>query len=100
MKIAAGVFADGCTNLVLEEIEEYFKAQGIEYIVDDSVIENPPVESVAAFAKVAQDYKPDFPVAIGGGSSMDTAKGVSYLIKHPAWTHTRRFIPHPAALLP
>lgn len=77
-------FMNGCRNHALDDIEEIFKANGVAYMVNDDAEENPPVESVAAIAKIARDYDPDFIVGIGGGSALDTAKAVNYLLTRPA----------------
>jgi alcohol dehydrogenase len=45
----------------------------------DRIGENPTTEHVAAGLRVARDLRPDLIVAIGGGSSMDCAKGINFL---------------------
>ena len=51
--------------------------------VCDNVIENPPVESVAEITRQAGGFDPDYIIAIGGGSAIDSAKAVSCLLGHP-----------------
>lgn len=63
-----------------EDVEEILQELGVEYKINDSVEENPPAESVQAIAKDAKEFQPDYLIAVGGGSSMDTAKGVSVLL--------------------
>lgn len=41
--------------------------------------ENPTTDDVAAGVKVAQRHEPEILVAIGGGSSMDCAKGINFV---------------------
>lgn len=41
--------------------------------------ENPSTEHVAAGVRVAQEFQPDLLVGLGGGSSMDCAKGINFL---------------------
>ena len=48
--------------------------------VFDRFGENPTTEQVEAGAAVARDARPDLLVAIGGGSSMDCAKGINFLM--------------------
>jgi alcohol dehydrogenase len=43
------------------------------------VHENPSTDDVAAGVEVAKKAKPDLLVAIGGGSSMDCAKGINFI---------------------
>jgi alcohol dehydrogenase len=45
----------------------------------DGVGENPTTEHVEAGLHVAKRFRPDLIVAIGGGSSMDCAKGINFL---------------------
>ena len=41
--------------------------------------ENPSTDHVAAGVAVAADFRPDLIVALGGGSSMDCAKGINFV---------------------
>lgn len=59
---------------------EYLKAAGMEVIIFDGVEENPTTKHVRAALTVAQENRIDFFVAVGGGSSMDCAKGVNFLL--------------------
>jgi alcohol dehydrogenase len=45
----------------------------------DGVGENPTTRHVDAGLSVARDFRPDLIVGLGGGSSMDCAKGVNFL---------------------
>lgn len=54
-------------------------AAGIEALVFDGVQENPTTDNVDRGVTVAKDYRPDAIVAIGGGSSMDCAKGINFV---------------------
>jgi len=72
----------------------------------DDVKPNPDVRDVDAQAHVLRGMEPDCIVALGGGSSMDTAKGVARLLTQPAGTtlagHFREGIamPSPVKALP
>lgn len=79
-------FMNNCRNHALDDIVDIFQANDITYQINDDAQENPPVESVAAIAKIARDYDPDFIVGIGGGSALDTAKAVNYLLTYDADT--------------
>ena len=76
-------FAPGCRNYALEDIEAVLTEKGFEYKVFDGVIENPPVESIVDFYNRLDGFVPDVIFGVGGGSSIDTAKALSLLIKHP-----------------
>src|SRR5215813_1183624 len=52
---------------------------GLDVFVFDGVEENPTTKHVDACAEVARQSAVDFLVAVGGGSSMDCAKGTNFL---------------------
>jgi alcohol dehydrogenase len=52
----------------------------VEVTVFSGVQENPTTEHVAAGVKVARELGIDFLVGLGGGSSMDCAKGVNFIL--------------------
>ena len=52
---------------------------GIDARVFDGVQENPTTDNVEAGLRVAQEFQPDLIVGLGGGSSMDCAKGVNFV---------------------
>ncbi len=68
---AAGHVARGLESLASEKLEA---------ILFNGVVQNPTTKEVAAGVKVARAAKIDFIVAIGGGSSMDCAKGINLLL--------------------
>jgi alcohol dehydrogenase len=51
---------------------------GIPVRVFDGVEENPTTVHVGLGLRVAEDFKPDFIVGLGGGSAMDCAKGINF----------------------
>lgn len=51
-----------------------------EVVVFDGVHENPTESDVAACAEYARSVDPDVIIGLGGGSSMDTAKGTLFLL--------------------
>jgi len=55
------------------------RAAGIETHVFDGVQENPTTANVEAGLTVAQRYEPELIIGLGGGSSMDCAKGINFL---------------------
>jgi alcohol dehydrogenase len=56
------------------------RAAGLEAFVFDGVEENPTSRHVEAGLTVARTHAIDFLVAVGGGSSMDCAKGINFLL--------------------
>lgn len=81
--IVTSKFPEGTVNLALEDVKAFCEAEGIEYLINDGVEANPTIGSINAIAKDAQAFQPEFIIAVGGGSAMDSAKGVSVLIGHP-----------------
>lgn len=81
--IVTSKFQCGCKNFALADVEEILNEAGIVFKVNDNVIENPPTESCVEICLDAKAFQPDFLIAIGGGSSIDTAKAVNYLFQHP-----------------
>jgi alcohol dehydrogenase len=55
-------------------------AAGLDVMVFDGVEENPTTRHVDAGLAVARANRIDFLVAVGGGSAMDCAKGINFLL--------------------
>jgi alcohol dehydrogenase len=68
--VAAGHVARALTAL---------KKSNIDALVFDGARENPTTEHVDAGLAVAKDYQPELLIGLGGGSSMDCAKGINFL---------------------
>src|SRR5215472_16313498 len=73
-----GVKAAGLLDTALEAL----RSSDVEPVVFDRVKANPPVELVDAGAAEYKAQGCDGLVAIGGGSSMDTAKGIGVVAAH------------------
>ncbi len=55
------------------------RASGVDAHVFDGVAENPTDQQVQAGTEVAHEVQPDLLIGLGGGSSMDCAKGINFL---------------------
>lgn len=55
------------------------KKSNIDSLVFDGARENPTTDHVEAGLVVAKEYQPDLLIGLGGGSSMDCAKGINFL---------------------
>ena len=55
------------------------RAQGIETLIFDGARENPTTKHVEAGLRYAHDCNPDLLIGLGGGSSMDCAKGINFV---------------------
>ena len=71
-----GVARAGHTAAGLDDLA----ASGIATAVFDQFGENPTTAQVEAGTAVARDFRPDLIVGLGGGSSMDCAKGINFLL--------------------
>jgi alcohol dehydrogenase len=70
-----GIIAAGHTARGIESL----KNAGFSTTLFDGVQENPTTTNVDAGLRVAHDLRPDMMIGIGGGSSMDCAKGINFL---------------------
>jgi alcohol dehydrogenase len=70
-----GIVAAGHTQRGIDSLERF----GLAVTLFDGVGENPTTDHVEAGLAVARDFKPDHIVGLGGGSSMDCAKGINFL---------------------
>jgi len=68
---------------VTGKVTEVLDKEGIEYTVYSEVKPNPTVKNVQDGVKLCREYGADVIVAVGGGSAMDTAKGISIVITNP-----------------
>ena len=68
---------------VSSKITDLLEANSINYVLYHDVKPNPPIENVLAGVKMCRNEKCDLIVAVGGGSSIDTAKGISIIMTNP-----------------
>ena len=68
---------------VIKKVTDILDANEIKYAVFSDVLPNPPVENVVAGVEMCKKEKADLIVAVGGGSSIDTGKGISILMTNP-----------------
>ncbi|NBT14453.1 MAG: iron-containing alcohol dehydrogenase [Planctomycetia bacterium] len=71
-----GIVAAGHTAAAVESLA----AAGLTTAVFSAFGENPTTDHVAAGAEFARAFRPDLIVGLGGGSSMDCAKGINFLV--------------------
>ena len=64
------------------KLAEIMKDAGLESVIYDGVVPNPTVEVIDTGAKISVDKGCDFVIGLGGGSSMDTAKGIAVAATH------------------
>jgi len=81
--------------------EQVIRSAGLPVLVFDAVVENPTTRVVQHCAEAAGRERIDLFVALGGGSSLDTAKGANFLVTNGGrmedyWGHgkaTRPMLP-------
>ena len=71
-----GIVAAGHVDVALASLRD----RGLTAAVFDGVAENPTSDHVADGARLARELAPDVIVGLGGGSSMDCAKGVNFVL--------------------
>jgi alcohol dehydrogenase len=70
-----GIVAAGHTQRGIDSLQRF----GLAVTLFDGVSENPTTDHVEAGLAVAREFKSDHIVGLGGGSSMDCAKGINFL---------------------
>ena len=68
---------------VTAKIEEVLNRAGIPYDLYDEIKPNPTIKNVLDGVEACKNSKADLIVAVGGGSSIDTAKGISIVMTNP-----------------
>lgn len=68
---------------VSSKITDLLEGNNIDYVLFHDVKPNPPVQNVLDGVAMCKNEKCDLIVAIGGGSSIDTAKGISIIMTNP-----------------
>ena len=62
---------------LLSRVEKSLSESGVEFKEFGGVQANPTVDKLREGVAVAKEYSPDMVIAVGGGSVIDTAKGVA-----------------------
>ncbi len=62
---------------LLDRVVENLKSNGVDTVIFEEVEPNPRSSTVDKGAKIARDEKIDLIIGLGGGSAMDTAKGIA-----------------------
>ena len=68
---------------VTAKVEDILNSAKIKYTLYDEIKPNPTIKNVLDGVAACKDSKADVIVAVGGGSSIDTAKGVSIIMTNP-----------------
>ncbi len=68
---------------VAAKVEEVLNKAGIPYELYDEIKPNPTIKNVTDGVEACKNSGADLIVAVGGGSSIDTAKGISIVMTNP-----------------
>ena len=71
---------------LLAKITDLLDANQLAYEVYDEIVPNPTVAVVKKGIEVYQASQADYLLALGGGSSMDTAKAIGIIINNPEFS--------------
>ena len=74
---------------VTKKVTDLLDEAGLEYELYSDIKANPTIENVQNGVKALQDAKADYIIAIGGGSSMDTAKAIGIVDRNPEFADVR-----------
>lgn len=74
---------------VTQKVTDILENAGIEYKLYSDIKPNPTIENVQSGVEVYKEYGADGIVAIGGGSSMDTAKAIGIIVNNPEFADVR-----------
>lgn len=71
----------------IDESVKYLEKENLKYVIYDNVVTNPRCYQVDQGARLYFQKKCDVIVAIGGGSPMDTAKGIAIIVSNHGKIH-------------
>lgn len=74
---------------VTKKVTDVLEANGLAYAIYSNIKANPTIENVQLGVEAFKDAQADYLIAIGGGSSMDTAKGIGIVIANPEFSDIR-----------
>ncbi|MBU3099041.1 MULTISPECIES: lactaldehyde reductase [Clostridium] len=71
------------------KVTDLLKENGLEFEIFDNVKANPTISVVKSGIAMFKEAGADYLVAIGGGSSIDTAKAIGIIINNPEFSDVR-----------
>lgn len=74
---------------VTSKVTDLLDAAGLEYTIYSDIKPNPTIENVQNGVKALQKAGADYMIAIGGGSSIDTAKAIGIIDRNPEFGDVR-----------
>ena len=74
---------------VTAKVTDILTANGLDYELYSDIKANPTIQNVQHGVQAFKDSGADYLIAIGGGSSMDTAKAIGIIINNPEFADVR-----------
>ena len=74
---------------VTAKVTDLLAKNGIEYVVYSNIKPNPTIQNVQEGVDAYKASGADFMITIGGGSSMDTGKGIGIIVNNPEYYDVR-----------
>jgi len=74
---------------VTEKVTKLLEKEGIEYTLNQDIKPNPSIQNVQNGVKLYKKSGNDSLIAVGGGSSIDTAKAIGIIITNPQFADVR-----------
>ena len=74
---------------VAQKVTRVLAEANVPYVIYDNVKPNPTIENVLTGVKAYAESGADFILAIGGGSSIDTAKGIGIVTNNPEFSDVK-----------
>ena len=74
---------------VTAKVTDLLKENGIDFEVYSDIKPNPTIENVQSGVAAYKASGADFMITIGGGSSMDTGKGIGIIVNNPEFADVR-----------
>ena len=74
---------------VTKKVTDVLEGEGLVYEIYSDIKPNPTIENVQSGVAAFKASGADYIIAIGGGSSMDTAKAVGIIITNPEFEDVR-----------
>ena len=74
---------------VTSKVTDLLEKEGIPFVVYSNIKPNPTIENVKEGVKAYKESGADCMITIGGGSSMDTGKGIGIIVNNPEFEDVR-----------
>ncbi len=74
---------------VTQKVTDLLKENGVDFVIYSDIKPNPTIENVKNGVEAYKASGADCMITIGGGSSMDTGKGIGIIVNNPEYADVR-----------